>query len=64
MYQMMGVFAEFERAMIRERVMAGLARARKEGTRLGRHLEDTDATKFAATALLPTGVAGGRDPLL
>jgi DNA invertase Pin-like site-specific DNA recombinase len=31
MYQMMGVFAEFERAMIRERVMAGLARARKEG---------------------------------
>ncbi len=27
MFQMMGVFAEFERAMIRERVMAGLARA-------------------------------------
>ena len=28
MYQMMGVFAEFERAMIRERVRAGLTRAR------------------------------------
>jgi len=36
LYQMMGVFAEFERAMIRERVHAGLARARKEGKRLGR----------------------------
>ena len=28
MFQMLGVFAEFERAIIRERVMAGLARAR------------------------------------
>ena len=27
MFQMMGVFAEFERAMIQERVRAGLARA-------------------------------------
>jgi DNA invertase Pin-like site-specific DNA recombinase len=32
MFQMMGVFAEFERAMIQERVRAGLARARDEGT--------------------------------
>jgi DNA invertase Pin-like site-specific DNA recombinase len=36
MFQMLGVFAEFERAMIRERVMAGLVRAKAEGTRLGR----------------------------
>ena len=36
MFQMMGVFAEFERAMIQERVRAGLARARAEGKRLGR----------------------------
>jgi DNA invertase Pin-like site-specific DNA recombinase len=36
MFQMMGVFSEFERAMIRERVRAGLARARSEGKRLGR----------------------------
>src|SRR6266704_4929334 len=35
MFQMMGVFAEFERAMIQERVRAGLARARSEGKRLG-----------------------------
>jgi len=32
MYQMLGVFAEFERAMIRERVLAGLARARADGS--------------------------------
>ncbi|NOJ40915.1 recombinase family protein [Bradyrhizobium australiense] len=46
MYQMLGVFAEFERAMIRERVMAGLARAKAEGIKLGRRtLEDADAKK-------------------
>ena len=36
MFQMMGVFAEFERSMIHERVMVGLARAKAEGTQLGR----------------------------
>jgi DNA invertase Pin-like site-specific DNA recombinase len=36
LFQMMGVFAEFERAMIQERVRAGLARAKSEGKRLGR----------------------------
>ena len=36
MFQMCGVFAEFERAMIRERVNAGLARARAKGVPLGR----------------------------
>ena len=30
------MFAEFERAMIQERVRAGLARAKSEGKRLGR----------------------------
>jgi DNA invertase Pin-like site-specific DNA recombinase len=33
---MLGVFAEFERAMIVERVHAGLKRARAQGKRLGR----------------------------
>ena len=33
---MLGVFSEFERAMIRDRVMAGLGRARSSGKRLGR----------------------------
>jgi DNA invertase Pin-like site-specific DNA recombinase len=36
MFQMLGVFAEFERAMIAERVRAGLARARANGAVLGR----------------------------
>jgi DNA invertase Pin-like site-specific DNA recombinase len=36
MFQMCGVFAEFERGMIRERVNAGLARARARGAKLGR----------------------------
>ncbi len=36
MFQMMGVFAEFERSMIRERVKAGLRRAKAQGKVLGR----------------------------
>ena len=36
MLQMCGVFAEFERAMIQERVKAGLKRARANGKTLGR----------------------------
>src|ERR1700731_2073962 len=36
MFQMLGVFAEFERGIIRERVNAGLARARAKGIKLGR----------------------------
>ncbi|MGE3335519.1 MAG: recombinase family protein [Rhodospirillaceae bacterium] len=36
MFQMLGVFAEFERAIIQERIKSGLARARAEGRRLGR----------------------------
>jgi DNA invertase Pin-like site-specific DNA recombinase len=36
MFQLLGVFAEFERSLIRERVNAGLARAKAKGTRLGR----------------------------
>jgi DNA invertase Pin-like site-specific DNA recombinase len=42
MFQMMGVFAEFERAMIQERVRAGLARAKEEGKRLGRPKVDPE----------------------
>ena len=36
MFQMLGVFAEFERSMIKERVRAGLARAKDAGIKLGR----------------------------
>lgn len=36
LFQMCGVFAEFERSMISERVKAGLSRARENGVTLGR----------------------------
>src|SRR6195256_2722220 len=36
MYQLLGVFAEFERGIICERINAGLARAKAKGTKLGR----------------------------
>jgi len=42
MFQMMGVFAEFERSMISERVKAGLARAKSNGKQLGRPKVSTD----------------------
>lgn len=34
-FQMLGVFSEFERGMIQERVKAGLNRARSQGKGLG-----------------------------
>ena len=51
MFQMLGVFAEFERAMIVSRVTAGLKRARKEGKRLGRPPIDTKTEKAILKAL-------------
>ena len=49
MFQMMGVFAEFERSMLRERVNAGLARAKAEGIQLGRPAEVSgDAARVKA----------------
>jgi DNA invertase Pin-like site-specific DNA recombinase len=36
LFQMLGVFEEFERALIQERIHAGLVRAREKGTRSGR----------------------------
>ena len=44
MMQMVGSFAEFERAMIRERTSAGLATARAEG-RVGGRRKKLDAAK-------------------
>jgi DNA invertase Pin-like site-specific DNA recombinase len=36
LFQMMGVFSQWERSMIQERVKAGLARAKAQGKKLGR----------------------------
>ncbi len=38
LFGMMGVFAEFERGMIQERVKSGLARAKKHGTKSGKFI--------------------------
>lgn len=51
LFQMMGVFAGFERAMIRERVNAGLARARAEGKQLGRPRTTPEVEKRIQRAL-------------
>ena len=59
MFQMLGVFAEFERAIIRERVNAGLARARAEGKTLGRRKIATKLEK-AIRADLAKGDKGIR----
>jgi DNA invertase Pin-like site-specific DNA recombinase len=55
MYQMLGVFAEFERAMIQDRVRAGLRKARAEGRTLGRPRVDAK-TEAAIRAKLKAGV--------
>ena len=41
----MGVFAEFERSMISERVKAGLARTKAKGTKLGRPMTSSNTEK-------------------
>ena len=59
MFQMMGVFSEFERAMIQERVRAGLARAKDEGKTLGRPRID-QKTEASIRRSLAAGVGIGK----
>jgi DNA invertase Pin-like site-specific DNA recombinase len=54
LFQMLGVFAEFKRAMIVERVHAGLRRARAQGKTLGRPRVD-QATEKAIRRELAKG---------
>jgi DNA invertase Pin-like site-specific DNA recombinase len=51
LFQMMGVFAEFERAMIRERVNAGIARARAKGQRFGRPRVEPEIEAYVRSQL-------------
>ncbi len=60
MFQMMGVFAEFERAMIRERVNAGLSRARAQGKTLGRPTIAADTEAAIVKALKRKNAPGIR----
>jgi DNA invertase Pin-like site-specific DNA recombinase len=51
MFQMLGVFSEFEREIIRERVNSGLARAKAKGTQLGRPTIDGQLERRAQREL-------------
>lgn len=56
MFQMLGVFSEFERAMIVARVHAGLARARAQGKKLGRPSGVTPTKEREAHEMLGEGI--------
>jgi DNA invertase Pin-like site-specific DNA recombinase len=49
----LAAIAEFERERIRERVQAGLQRARAQGVRLGRPRRRFDSTRLPEVAGLP-----------
>ena len=60
MFQMMGVFAEFERAIVQERVRAGLKRAKSEGKQLGRPRIAPEMEERIRKALATPGRPGVR----
>jgi len=61
LFGMLGVFSEFEREMIRERVKAGLARAKDDGVALGRRkLEDADPERAAKVKAMRANGVGVR----
>jgi DNA invertase Pin-like site-specific DNA recombinase len=51
MFQMLGVFSEFERAMIVARIRVGMARAREVGTKTGRPIGRAPLAKHKAGAI-------------
>lgn len=51
-WQLLGVFAEFERELIRERVRAGLERVKKEGVKLGRPKGSKDKRKRSVSGYI------------
>ena len=55
LFHILGAVAQFERALIRERVVAGLARARRQGTKLGRPRRPVDV--LIARGLLSRGLS-------
>jgi len=56
----LGVFAEFERAMIRERVRSGLERAKAQGKRLGRPRNNNAEQRAAVIRLRKEGIGIGK----
>src|ERR1700760_2409514 len=63
MFQMLGLFAEFERAMIRDRVRSGMARAKANGTKSGKAIGRpaiSDEMNDSIRALLTAGAGSQR----
>lgn len=60
-FHMLGAIAEFERALTRERTVAGLAEARRKGRTGGRPRRLTDKDAAAAKALLATGSLSSKE---
>lgn len=63
MFQMLGVFAEFEREIIAERIHSGLARAKEQGTKSGKPIgrpERFNDVRGKALALKETGLGTRR----
>ena len=56
MFQMIGIFSEFERSMIRERVIAGQQRAKSEGKHIGRKSNLTEGVINAVKQLRKNNV--------
>ena len=56
-FQICGSLAEFERNLIRERVISGQQRAKSEGKHIGRPSQMTDALKTSIRLLREQGMA-------
>ena len=59
-FHMLGAIAEFERALIRERTVAGLTEARRKGKTGGRPRRMADKDALAAKALLADGTLSSK----
>jgi DNA invertase Pin-like site-specific DNA recombinase len=59
MFGMLSVFAEFEKAMIRERVTAGMKRAAEKGTRSGKAIGRPRIAESRRTAIRQAYMAAG-----
>jgi DNA invertase Pin-like site-specific DNA recombinase len=60
MFGMLSVFAEFERAMIRERVTAGMKRAKEKGTKTGKAIGRPKIPASTRIAIRDAYNAGGK----
>lgn len=60
-FHMLGAIAEFERALIRERTMAGLEEAKRKGRRGGRPRRLAEKDTLAAKALLADGTLTAKE---